>query len=450
MYVETNLDFINEGEVFPTMGMKIRNAKYRLNESRRNGSYADNKYLVIRTSNGEEKRLAWKIIPMNKFKLYENKMINLIFNRDPLISTGTPHKDTMINNLIDKTHWVRGIKRAVGNAETYGDGPIKTYTNGVSAFSPVNAFKVVNQNDVDEVMCYVLVDYIRDKDGLIKCVRFETHLKGFIYERVYEYDGVMLGRFIEYNYDGRVIKEEGNWYETGLDEFMVQWLSIGDDVYGISPFEDFAPLLHEAERRQTLQIKVLDAHTEPILAVGVGMLKENEVTGKVEAFDILGNILEVPNGQLVPEYITWDGKLDSNEKMLDTLFSEIYELTELGKTFMTGEYTGNISEESINSLVKSAIDRGNRHVWDFYYEIKKSLYVLCRLNGIDVTLEELNIVFQVGQTDSEKTLADVINSRVEKGTLSVQTALQRYDGLTEQQALDELDRIRKERRTLSE
>ena len=62
--------------------------------------------------------------------------------------------------------------------------------------------------------------------------------------------------------------------------------------------------------------------------------------------------------------------------MVDTLFSQIYEVTELGKTFMTGEYTGNISEESLNKLVKGAFDRGDRHVWDIYFEVRKSLYVL--------------------------------------------------------------------------
>lgn len=448
MGVETSFDIIGENKKFPTVDMLTRNARHRLNESRRDGTYCDNKYLIVMNNDGDKKQLPWRLLKLNKFKLYTNKMDSLVFNRDPVINAGDHIMTKKVNDLVERTHWLVGIRKALRNMETYGDAPIKTYSGGVSAFSPVNAFKVVDEHNKDEVKGYVLVDYIKDNDNIIKYIRFETHLKGKVYERVYEYNGNNIGKSVRYKYRGRVIPAAGIWYGTGLDDFMIQWLSCdvdGEGVYGQSPYEDFANLVHEAERRQTLQIKVLDAHSEPILAVGIGMLKENERTGKVEAFDILGNIVEISNGGIVPQYITWDGKLDSNEKMVDTLFSEIYELTELGKTFMTGEYQGNISEESLNNLVKSAVDRGNRHVWDIYYEVRKSLYVLCRLNGLDVELQELSVEFQVGQTDSIKTMADVINSRVEKGTLSIQTALQRYDGLTEQQALDELSKIKSEK-----
>ena len=182
-----------------------------------------------------------------------------------------------------------------------------------------------------------------------------------------------------------------------------------------------------------------------MLAVGAGLLVENEITGRVEPMDVLGNIVEVPNGYSTPEYVTWDGKLDNSQAMVDSLFSQIYEVTELGKTFMTGEYTGNISEESLNKLVKGAIDRGVRHEWDIYFEIRKSLYVLCKLNGLNVNIEDLNIVFQVGQSDSITTIANVINSRVEKGTLSIESALQRFDGYTEKQAIEEVNKIKAER-----
>lgn len=448
MSIETNFDIICEGKNFPTMDMMTRNAKYRLNESRLKGTYGDGKYLIIKDGRGNQKKLIYEMIKLNKFKLYTNKMVSLMFNRDPIIKTGDLRKDKTIYSIIEKTNWIDGIRRAVSNMESLGDGPIKTYSHGVSAFSPTHAFKIVNEFDINEVLAYVLVEYINNKDGVVSHVRFETHLKGYVHEIVYEYNGRSIGKQVEYKYRDRTISLGGDAYETGVDEFMVQWLacecySIGG--YGVSPYEDIAPLIHEAERRQTINMKILDAHSEPMLVVGAGILRENEETGKVEALDVLGNIVEVPNGGVIPNYVTWDGKLESSEKMLDLLFSEIYELTELGKTFMTGEYTGNISDESLNELVKSATDKANRRIWDIYYEVKKSLYVLCKLNGIDVTYEELNIVFRVGQTDGLKTVADVFNSRVEKGTISVFTGLQEYYEYNEEQAEDEVNRIKTER-----
>lgn len=446
--VETNFDMIAEGEIFPHIDFARRTAKYRLAGSRFDGTYADNKVLIVKDNSGNEKRLHWKIIKLNKFKLYTNRMDSLIFNRDPIIKVGDAATTKLAIELIKKSKWLKGIRKALRNMEKYGDGPIKTYSGGVSAFSPINAFKVVDENDRENVIAYVLVEYIKDKKNTISYVRFETHLKGYVYERVYKYNGSILGKSIRYKYKDRVIPANGATYATGIDEFMIQWLSCDVDeegVYGQSPYEDFACLVHEAERRQTLECKILDAHSEPMLAVGIGFLRENETTGKVESFDILGNIIEVANGQQKPEYITWDGKLDASDKMIDLLFSEIYEATELGKTFMTGEYTGNISDETLNSLVKSATDKASRHVWDIYYEIVKSLYVLCRLNGIDVKLEDINVVFQVGQSDGIKTIAEVVNSRVQAGTLSVQTALQRYDAFSEEQALEELSKIKAEK-----
>ena len=57
MSVETNFDMIAEGELFPTIDMCRRNAKYRLNESRFNGTYAENKYLIVMDNAGNLKTI---------------------------------------------------------------------------------------------------------------------------------------------------------------------------------------------------------------------------------------------------------------------------------------------------------------------------------------------------------------------------------------------------------
>ncbi len=447
----TSLDFIKVGNVFPPVGDTNRRNKYLINQRRFDGTYAKDRVLIIKDNNSNIRKLPWKVTKLNKFKLYTNKMDNLVFKGDPIIVTGDSSRDREVKRLVERTGWMRSIRKAFKNMEIYGDGPIKTFKDGASAFDPSFGFKVVNPANIDEVLAYVIYEYILDKEGKqIAYVRFEIHKKGQIIEIVFEYNGNKLGENIDYKYNGRSISKDGNVYETGVDEHLVQWLSVdtsNNDVYGASPYDDFADLVFEAERRQTLEMKVIDAHSEPIVIVGVGTLRENEVTGEVEAPEI-GGVLEVKQGDVEPKYITWDGKMDSSEKMMDRLFSEIYEITELGKTFMTGEYQGNISDDTINSLVKSAIDRGNRHVWEIYYEVVKSLYVLCRLNDIDVNISDLSIVFQIGQVENIKTITDVLNSRVEKGTMSIKRALQVYDELNEEQAITEFNDILEERRAI--
>ena len=443
----TNFNLIETGKEFPNREISLRNMRYRIQETRFSGRYNDNSYLIVQSSTGTQKKLPWKTLKINQFKLYVNKMDSLVFNRDPIIKSGNVQRDKEIMDLVERTEWVKTVRKAFRNLEIYGDSYIKTYKHGASAFSPLHAFKVVDRSDKDKVKAYVLYENIVNDDNDITHIRFEVHLKGKVYERVYVYNNQQIGESVRYVYKGRTIGKGGNWYDTNVDEFMVQLLSIDTDQdgYGASPFEDFSSQVHELERRQTLESKILDSHSEPMLVLGVGCLVENEETGRVETIDVLGNILEIPNGGQVPQYVTWDGKLDSNENMIDLLYNEIYQLSELGKVYMTGEYGGNISEETLSNLMKSSIDKGNRHIWDMYYDIRKSLFVLCRLNDIDVKLEELNIIFEVGQSESVSKIADIINSRVKEGTLSLETALQKYEGLDKEQAKEEIERIRKEK-----
>lgn len=441
--IDTNLKSLDKDNQFPPNHLLVRNAKYQLNMSRYNGTYGENRYLKILDSAGNEKQLPYKMLKINKFKLYTNKMDSLIFNRDPVIKTGCSETDKKVEQLVTATNWWNGIRRAVRNMEILGDGAIKTHKNGCSSFNPKFGYKVVDETDSSKVLAYVLYEY------LDKCIRFEIHFDGHIYEVVRAYNGNSLGGAIRHKYKNRTIPVAGLWYDTGVDIPLVQWLSLdslGD--YGISPYDDFANLVHEIERRQTLELKVIDAHSEPIVVVGMGTLRENELTGKVET-DVLGSILEVAPGGVVPQYITWDSKTDASNKMIDRLFSEIYELSELGKTFMTGEYTGNVSDETLSSIVKSATDRANRHLWDIYPEIVKSLYCLCRLNNIDILLSDINIMFQTGQSDSIGEISKVVTERVNSGTLSIKTALQQFDGMSEEQALKEIETIKEERKWLN-
>lgn len=442
---ETTLDIISTGNKFPTDEQKLRFAKYRLNESRFCGTYGKNTKLIIKKGTAREAIMPYNVLRINKFKVYTNKMDSLLFNDDPIIRTGDIQRDKLITKLIDKTNWLQQIRKAVKYVEIYGDAYIKTYADGCSAIHPYNAFTVVDEYDNDNIIAFVLFDYLRDDKNSVYAVRFEAHTKNGIVEKVFKTDGLSLGESITCKYRGRTINSNGNIYTHGCNEFMVQKISVDsiDGVYGISPYEDFADLLHEIERRQTINIKILDAHSEPTVAVSAGILRENELTGEVDS-DIMGSVIEVPTNGTIPQYITWDGKLENSNNLIDMLFSEIYEVTELGKTFMTGEYSGNISEESLDTLVKSAIDRGKRHVNEVWYELKKSLYVLCRLNGINITIDELNIIFKVGTVTSDKETSDIINSRVSNGTLSLKTALMQYNYFTDEQATKEVDNIRKE------
>jgi hypothetical protein len=174
-------------------------------------------------------------------------------------------------------------------------------------------------------------------------------------------------------------------------------------------------------------------------------VKTDEITG--------GYYLSVINGKYMinktsdehkPEYLTWDGKLEASAEVRDFIKDSFYELSEMGKTFLASEYSGNISEETLGNLIKGALDRANRELNDFWYEIRKSLYVLCKLNHINVSLEDINIDFNIGRVDDPKTLAETCEILSGMKLFSNETLLMKYWGYSSDDAEAEAERIKQE------
>lgn len=455
----TDLSNIKEGAQFPDNEVLGRNRVYRFNKSLFTGDYARNKFLVALV-NEQYQSINYRVLPLNYFKLIVNKLDSLLFGNDLTIQTGDIERDRDVARLVERTGWVKSIREAVKLCEIYGDSCIKTGRFGASAFAPLFAYKVVDKSDKKKVKAYVLheilyennTNYVSDtcKPAYIRILICGM---GFDYERVFEYTGSnisgRLGKPVRYKYKDRWIPRKGRYYWTGINDCeTVQWLSVNtedDGVYGTSSFTQVKDLIFAIENRLSTENWVIDAHGKPLLIAGMSAFKTDEITGEYYLSVVNGKYLVDKGGSdTKPEYLTWDGKLEASKQVRDDLMSAFYELSEMGRTFLSGEYTGNVSEESLNNIIKSAIDRGNREVNDFWYDIRKSLYVLCRLNDIKVALEDINISFNVGRVDDTKVLADTCDVLLSQGLFSKQTLLTKFWGYTSEDAEAELDRIKAE------
>lgn len=457
---DTDFSGLNEGRQFPSNEVLGRNVVYRHNMRLFTGEYANNKRLLA-IINDVYTPIDYKVLPLNYFKLMINKLDSLLFGNEITIKTGDVGRDNLVNKLVEKTAWVKSIREAVKLCEIYGDACIKTGRFGASAFSPLFAYKVVDQSDKKKVKAYVLHEllYERCNTNYNENSYRPTHIriliccKGFDYERVYEYNGSnvsgTLGKPVRYKYKDRWIPRKGRYYWTGVDDCeTVQWLSVNvedDGVYGTSSFTQVKDLIFAIENRLSTENWVIDAHGKPLLIAGMSAFKTDEITGEYRLSVVNGKYLVDKGGNdTKPEYLTWDGKLEASKQVRDDLMSAFYELSEMGKTFLSGEYTGNISEESLNNIIKSAIDRGNREVNDIWYDIRKSLYMLCKLNDIDISIEDINISFNVGRVDDTNVIADVCNKLSTMGLFSKQTLLNKFWGYSEADALAEFNRIQLE------
>ena len=452
----TDFSFLNSGSRFPNSEILGRNAVYRYNNRLYTGEYARNKNLIALIDN-DYKTIPYKVLSTNFFKLIISKLVGLVFSNDIIIKTGDIHRDREVASLVEKTRWREDIQRFFKLVEIYGDCPLKTHVDGVTAFEPLNCFKVVNKYNKQDVLGFVLYDYIyeNDKYGNGRTyVRFEIHSKGSIFEIVKQfngsiYNGGIIGDTVDFIYNNRNISKHGNIYYTGVDDCeLIQWGSLNqeaDGVYGQSSFMDIKDVVFTLEQRLSSELHIMNEHEKPLLLLGIENFRPNEHTGQYELKVLNDKYIIKRDEGSNPEYITWDGKLDNSRMYREDLLSLFYELSELGKTFLSGEYSGNVSEETLNNIIKSAIDRGNRDSNEIYYEVKNSLYTLCRLNGISILPEELNINFSIGRTDDDKQVAEIIKIITESEILSKQTMLEKYFGYNSEQAEAEMEKIRIEK-----
>ena len=448
---DNDFSFLKYNSAFPSKEVLGRNAIYRFRHKQYTGEYARNKNLIARI-NGVESEIPYKVISINYFKLLSNKMTDLVFNNDISVKTGDIKRDKKVNALIEKVGYVDSIRKAFKMCTEYGDACIKVSVGGLSAFAPTHAFKVVDESDITKTKAIVLYEPLYTNIAGIKSLRymrFEIHFNGKIYECAREYIGTYyggtIGRAVSIKYKDRLIDKDGNWYDTNIDDCgLVQWLTVNeeaDGVYGESVYQDIQDIVFAIEQRVSVNQHLLDNSMTPFIIVGADMV-DTEVDSNGEehrTLKLVNGKFMVSSGDTNVKSVELNYNLDNSENMLGILQSFLYELSEMGKTYLSGEYSGNISEETLNNTIKSAIDKGNRLITEMYTAFRDSLYVLCRLNGININKEDVTINFNVGRTDDDTKVSAVCKTLIDSKILSKATVREKYFGYNKEQS-DEEDR----------
>lgn len=447
---DTDFSFMNSGSEFPSKEVQGRNIVYYYRHKQYTGEYARNKRLIARIEDREQE-IPYKVISLNYFKLLSNKMTDLVLNNDIAVKTGDIARDKEVSKLIEKTNYIGSIRKAFKMCTEYGDVCIKSTKKGISSFPPTNAFKVVDSSDTNESKAIVMYEYLYEKNDptkTYKYIRFEIHFTGRIYEIVKTFDcglyngkyGGRVGEAVDFEYKGRKIPKDGVWYNTNIyDCQLVNWVSINtedDGVYGSSVYEDIEDIVYAIEQRLSVNQHLLDNSMTPFLVVGMDMIDTDTATGK-KSLKLVNGTYMVSSGDTNVQSVELNYNLSNSENMLGILKEFLYELSEMGKTFLTGEYSGQISEESLNNVIKSAIDKGNRLINEMYAGFVDALYCLCRLNNIEINREDITIVFNVGRTDDDKAVADVCTTLVTNKILSKATVREKYYGYNKEQSDNE-------------
>lgn len=448
----TSLDFIKTGVQFPPVNQVKRLNSYIENSKKFDGTYVNDRVLVVRTHEGY-KLYKDKIIGLNYYQLDTIKLLGLMFNENPVIIITDKEVQAITNTTLQDIDFWKYVADAVHSSQEKGDGPIGVNPKNGRAYytNPALVYKVVSPIDINHVTHYVLAHPIYktifNGGGISNKhthTRFIIHERGKYSEIVYTMNGNILGEPVDYDIGEYIIKADGSTVtETGLDDLAVHMLHANkplDKIYGRSSYNRLTDLVSELEKRITLASISIDKNIESILIVPKNLLGKDELTGQ-PIFRGEGGMVGLAPNQDKPEFISPDGRVNENDTLIGRLIDEIVRQTEYGKVFLFGDYSS-ASGEALKTTMKGALDRVSRTIDTIDFTIKTLICQVMQLRGIALKPSDITIQWQDGIGESMRDITDTIVRRYSSGTASLESLLAKYDGLTEEQIALEMERIK--------
>lgn len=457
MEIFTNTDFIYKGLQYPPLLSSERLSGYSKNLERYKGEYNEGKFVYVKDKLTGQ-RLKYPIITENYFKLLTQKLEGLLLSEKPVVSCGD-YTSTLSSLLVESNFWAV-VKQGYRNYSSLGDCVfyVSKSLEGrpmVNITNPKGWFKVVSSTNIDEVLCHVLVQPIFEQNyasvtvPTVTHIRVLYHYRGYYIEKFFKLSNNIIGEPVDYIWQGKKVKASGRKVKTGLTDFAVFSVSNNravDEIYGQSDYDlTLSALVERREVSHTLISAITERNISPILQLPKGSTRQNSKTGAVIFPGAEGGFVEVDKDAKDIKFVGLDAPIDEVIRYCDSLLSELSIHSQLGMSFLSGEYSGNPSGEALKTLLKSPLDKISSVIDDFDVVLKKILCQMMILLGItDIAPNDISIIWQDGLSESGSVTASVISQRVSSGTMSKKRAMVQFDGISEEEAEKELVQINNE------
>lgn len=325
--------------------------------------------------------------------------------------------------------------------------------------NPKYVFPETSEGDSSQIVGYHIavpmkVEGTGDQEGILKV---ESHYPNEIIYQDYRMQPMLTKgtEVIEWKIYSPV-KNSYERVETDVPFPMVVHVpnyATDDSWEGIDDLTEHKSMFDELNRRLSAIGQILDKHADPAIAVPTGVLGEDEngnptfVVGRDKVFETMGK------DDVVPQYITWNGQLQSAFEEVDRITEMILVNAEIPAVALgkgdsgTSGSSGLAIKFRMNSLL-SKINRKRQ----FYDKALKEIFMICQLvedvklgNKKGYEFFDVKVQFKDGLPTDEAEQANIMNIRTGgKATLSQKTALMRQDGLSEEQAEKEIERMEAE------
>lgn len=465
------MSYFEVGGIFPPQEHTARLNRYKRNKALFLGKHYD----VLASVNGrKEKDLLY--VSMNLASIICKKSADFLFGEQVRVLTGATTAKKKNQEALDRIVDVNGMgiinyESALANAyrgdsfyrvrwgQDY-DGAlpddIDPYRVIVEQQDAQFVFPEVSPYDAKKVLAYHIAIPIQPATHKGKWIlKVESHTAGQVTYHDYVVQPTATDQYgipeqfkIESTYGNPTV------VLTGIPKPLIIHVpnfSTGDTWEGIDDLSELVPLFDELNNRLTQVAAILDKHADPALCVPSGTLGEDEFGNPI--FNIAYNKVFEVDGQddAYPKYITWNGQIfeafDEMEQIIDTIFT-VAEIPPVVLGMKDSGTSGN-SGLSIKFMMNSLLAKVNRKRQYYDKGIKEVMNVAQLLEvvhgGEKYKPTTPILMFKDGLPKDYMEDANVMSTRTGGGkTMSVKTALMTFDGLTEEQADAELERIKKE------
>jgi hypothetical protein len=454
--VLTNLNFLGTGQTWPPPSEQDRIDRYHGNkllfENKQALVYEKQFKRIERVISNFQDIISYPVI-CNFQKLLTLKVADLLLGEEPIIKCGDPEspQQKSIDKIKENTDlWNTSFETAI-DVSRYGDGLFYVYKNGnaglIDVTQPPIWFPVVSPDNVKVILFHVLAwEYCTGEgDNEKHYLKVQIHDKGVYTEREY-----ILGDRV--GTKGRVIgniSKADTTISTGLTGFaivQVPNVMTSDRITGMDDYDDVDSIMSELMVRIGQVSKILDKHSNPSVQGPSSALEKDPKTG--EWILKMGSFFARDSKEdAETSYIVWDAQLDANFKMIERLINLLYTISEMGPALLgdPDKAGGALSGTALRFRMISPLAKVKRIAMRFRPALIEAIKLCSELGGEGVTnlrKESISITFQDGLPLDPKEDADIMATRTgQKQTLSVKSALKKFDGLSEKDAQEELDQI---------
>lgn len=465
-------DLFIKGEYFPLTDHEERIIKYIRNEKLAKGFH---KEVFSDTSKKNE-----FYISANFAGLITRKSADFLFGEVPVISSGKDSKSieqetidriTLSNNM-HRLNYQQALTNAItGDAfykirfgQEYGGAFPEAFDPKrvlVEAVDPKKVFPQTHPFDKSKIVAYHVAEPLKLDSSKEDWTLFvESHFANKIIYRQFRLDIFRTDRYgnVQLFKIGDEIPEGYEEQITGVPVPLVVHVanySDGIDWKGQDDISEHIALFDEINNRISQIGSILDKHADPAIAVPTGLLQEDG-EGNTYFQVALNKVFEVMGKEdIIPQYITNDNpQLDQAFKELEVLVEFLLSTTEIPAVAIGLKDSGTSGNSglSIKWRMNSLLAKINRKR-QFFEDGLKRVYMIAQMleQYADPSKARHEIVvpqikFNDGLPQDDTEIANRMAIRTNGSqTLSRKTALMIMDGLTEEQAQAEIDRIDEER-----